>query len=372
MAKKGENIYKRKDGRWEGRYIKTYNPDGSAKYGYCYAKTYLEVKQKLNIAKAALLTNQEPTSTKKRRLSFYCEEWLKFNRTRVKESTYVKYNTIISKHINPYLGYCLIQNLSSLTVEQFSYDLLSVESLSPKTVKDILTVLNSVLKYVSKQLPQGLQKIDIVYPKEAKKEMRVLTREEQERFMSYLSQDMDEYKFGVLLALLTGVRIGELCALRWENISLKEKTIKITSTMQRIHNFSEQRECQTQIIITSPKSETSSRIIPLTDFALSLCRQREKTNQSAFVLTGEPNRFIEPRMLQYRLNKYVQDCNLEGVHFHTLRHTFATRCIEVDFELKSLSEILGHSSPRITLERYVHSSLETKRENMNKLALIGF
>lgn len=372
MAKKGENIYKRKDGRWEARYIKGYHPDGTAKYGYCYAKTYLEVKQKLTEAKAALLSNRPiATTTKTRRFAYYCDEWLTMNRTRVKESTYAKYNTAMEKHIKPKLGGCLVQALSSVLIGQFSYELLE-DGLSAKTVKDILTILNSVLKYTARQYPQGLQQIEIVYPKDTKKEMRVLTRNEQARLISYLADDMDACKFGVLLALLTGMRIGEVCALRWENVNMRDKVIKVSATMQRIHDFDEDRETQTKVIISSPKSETSARLIPMTEYVAALCKARFVRCPAAFVLTGETGEYIEPRALQYRLEKYTRECDLEGVHFHTLRHTFATRCVEVDFELKSLSEILGHSSPRITLERYVHSSMELKRDNMNKLAAIGF
>lgn len=109
MSKKGENIYKRKDGRWEARYIKGYHPDGTPKYGYCYGKTYRESKQKVSAAKAALVTGKPaPTVSRKRRFAFYCDEWLQLNRSRVKESTYVKYSGMIEKHIKPRLGGCLV------------------------------------------------------------------------------------------------------------------------------------------------------------------------------------------------------------------------------------------------------------------------
>ena len=372
MARKGENIYKRKDKRWEARYIKGYHSDGRAKYGYCYAVSYSEVKKKVYAAKAALLTDISKSDiSKKRRFTCYCDEWLLMNRTRVKESTYVKYNTVIQNHIKPKLGGCLVQALSSLIVEQFSYELLYEEELSPKTVKDILVVLNSVLKYTAKQFPQGFPKIEIVYPKDIKKEMRVLTRTEQTVFAQYLLEDIDECKFGVLLALLTGMRIGEICALKWENVCLKDRIIKVSSTMQRLHDFSEDSKTKTRVVISNPKSDTSARLIPLTDYALKLCKAQVTNEKNAFVLTGSKDSYIEPRTMQYKLKRYTSDCGLAGVHFHTLRHTFATRCVEVDFELKSLSEILGHSSPKITLERYVHSSMELKRDNMNKLAAVG-
>ena len=124
-------------------------------------------------------------------------------------------------------------------------------------------------------------------------------------------------------------------------------------------------------MISVPKSSTSVRVIPLNGEMTELCRKWKPLNPDAYVLTGEEKRYMEPRALQYRIGRCTKSCGLEGVHFHTLRHSFATRCVEAGFEIKSLSEILGHSSPRITLERYVHSSLDLKRENMDKLTLMG-
>ena len=372
MSKKGENIYKRKDKRWEARYIKAYNPDGTPKYGYCYGKTYREAKQKVTQAKTALLTEKPiATISRRRRFAVYCDEWLQINRNRIKESTYVKYSGIIEKHIKPRLGGCLVQSLTSLIVEQFSHDLLYEEELTPKTVKDILTMLHSIIKYTSRQFPEPLPIIEIVYPKVPKNEMRVMSVEEQTRFVKYLLEDMDECKFGVLLALVTGMRIGEVCALRWENVSVKEQTIKIKATMQRLRDLDGNGGSKTKVVISEPKSNTSTRVVPLTEYAAKLCEAHFCENQEAFVLTGETKRYVEPRSMQYKFERYAIDCGLKDVHFHTLRHTFATRCVEVDFEIKSLSEILGHSSPRITLERYVHSSMELKRSNMNKLTAIG-
>ena len=373
MSKKGENIYKRKDNRWEARYIKGYHLDGSALYGYCYAPTYREVKEKAARAKAALLLQGAVSSTKnsRKRFAAYCDEWLRLNRSRIKESTFVKYDTAVQKHIKPKLGDCMIQSLSSVLIEQFSHELIYEEDLSPKTVRDILSVVHSIVQYTQKQEPYGMQHVEIVYPKCIKKEMRVLTREEQTRLTEYLLSDTDECKFGVLLALLTGLRIGEICALRWCDISLDDRTLTVSSTMQRIKNYDGDAQKKTNIVFSKPKSDTSVRVIPLTEYTVNLCRQWKGKNSSAFVLTGESGQYIEPRTLQYRLEKYTAECGLKGVHFHSLRHTFATRCVEVGFEIKSLSEILGHTNPKFTLERYVHSSMELKRNNMDKLTAIG-
>ena len=129
-------------------------------------------------------------------------------------------------------------------------------------------------------------------------------------------------------------------------------------------------ESKTKIVIGTPKSDTSARTIPISDDAAELCRKMNPKSPTAFILTGTPH-YMEPRTLQYRMERYTENCGLDGVHFHTLRHTFATRCVEVGFEIKSLSEILGHANTTITLDRYVHSSMELKRDNMNKLAAAG-
>ena len=368
---KGENIFKRKDGRWEARYIKGYELSGKIKYGFCYGRTYKEAKEKVTRAKAALVSGKPVlTSGSRHRFAFFCDEWYEAGKCRLKESTCVKYQTMLEKHIKPRLGGCFPFAFNDALIEQFANELLFEEALSPKTVKDILVVLHSILKYTAKHFPTPLPQVDITYPKESKKEMRVLTREEQTKLVQFLLDDMDACKFGILLALLTGIRIGELCALRWENISLENNTIRIASTMQRLKDMDLNREAKTKIVIGRPKSDTSARTIPISDYAGELCRKMNPQNPTAFILTGTSD-YMEPRALQYRMEKYTGSCGLEGVHFHTLRHTFATRCVEVGFEIKSLSEILGHANTTITLDCYVHSSMELKRDNMNKLVMAG-
>lgn len=369
MSRRGENIYKRKDNRWEGRYIKEYGADGKARLGYVYGKSYKEVRNKLQHIKVAPPKGLEETGKK---LSEYCDEWLTLSRNRVKESTYVKYQKVVEKHIKPGLGDYMPDRINALVIEEFSNTLLVGKNLSTKTVRDILTVLRTVLNYVYKQDNETERQIDIIYPKDDRKEMRILSLEEQEHFTNYLVKNMDEVKFGILLALFSGLRIGELCALKWKDIDLEHKTISVNNTMQRIANISDKTTGKTKILVSSAKSEHSKRVIPLTERCEALCQEMTHTNPEAYVLTGKEKRFMEPRTLQYRLQKYTRDCNLDGVHFHTLRHTFATRCVEVDFELKSLSKILGHANSKITLDRYVHSSLELKRANMDKLKKLGF
>lgn len=367
---KGENIFKRKDGRWEARYIKGRKPDGKIKYGFCYGKSYREAKEKVTQCKAAALAGAALPSGTQRRLAFYCDEWLRKKQKKVRESTYIKYNTVLEKHIKPRLGNCHPMRLTADDVDDFTKELLVKDELSVKTVHDILVVLHGVLRYTAAQLP-GYAAIEINYPQETHEEMRVLSCDEQERLIRYLLTDTDPCKFGLLFMLLTGVRIGELCALKWGDIDPKEQTVRVTATLQRLHNTTVDGGSQTHIAIGAPKSKRSIRTIPLADHTAALCR-RFSGRDNVYILTGTET-YMEPRTLEYRFKKYTQECGLAGVHPHTLRHTFATRAMEAGFDIKSLSEILGHASTTITLERYVHSSLTLKRTNMEKLsAVAGF
>lgn len=275
---------------------------------------------------------------------------------------------ILRRHIIPELGRYYPEGLTEILIGQFGSRLIRETGLCPKTVRDILSVLRSILAYTKKQ-NIDLRAVEVAYPRMFYKEMRVLSCEEQKKLTEYLLDDMDQYRFGVLLALGTGLRLGELCALRWADVSLDERTIFVHQTMQRLKNTGDPENGRTRIVISRPKSDRSVRTIPLNEDTLNLCRCREVSAPSAYILTGEEAHYIEPRMMQYRMEQYAKTCGLKDVHFHTLRHSFATRCVEAGFDIKSLSEILGHSSLRITLERYVHSSMELKRENMEKLNL---
>lgn len=366
---KGENIFKRRDGRWEARYIKCRDATGKIKYGFCYGKTYREAKEKVTKAKAAIIAGLPPMVPSRHRFSYFCDEWLKARKIQVKESTYVKYDTVLKKHIKPKLGGYVPLGISNDIVNTFTKGLLD-EGLSAKSVRDILTILRSILKYTATSFPGNFPDIEINYPKSARPEVRVLSQEEQQTLVTYLTSGDNPYKLGILLALLTGIRIGELCALRWKDVSLDERKLCIRTTVQRIRDISGTTNSKTKVIISTPKSDSSARVIPLTSLAIDICKQLNPQNPEAYLLTGTTT-LMEPRALQYHMARYAKECGLEGVHCHTLRHTFATRAVEVNFEIKSLSEILGHANTTITLNRYVHSSMQLKRSNMEKLTIAG-
>ena len=376
MSKKGENIYKRKDGRWEGRYIKFYNGDGKAKYGYLYGKTYSEVKSKLRDIQADLKYGILPKSQVTITYAEILIAWLQSSRINVKESTYMRYKQLIDKHIAPSLGIFQLNRISTQLVEKFVDDKLKCGrldgngGLSPKTVTDIITIIKSSMEYASYNgfsVTCNLSKLSI---KKKEKEMRVLTTQEQKSLTCILLSETDLSKLGVLLSLYTGIRIGELCALRWENLSIDNKTLRVRETMQRIQSPESSEKTKTKIVITEPKSKCSIRDIPLPDFLLEIVKEFQ-SSPKAFVLTGERNRYIEPRTMQNRFQRYVKESGIQQANYHSLRHTFATRCVEVGFEIKSLSEILGHANVNITLNRYVHSSFDLKSNNMNKLHIVA-
>ena len=373
MARTGENIYKRKDGRWEGRYIRLYDADGKPKYGYVYARTYSSVKQML--AECRCKQVQNPAQN---HLSIIFEKtlasWLQSTRISIKESTFAKYSQIIDRHIRPALGQYPTDKISTQLIEGFLQQQLLAGridgngGLSSKTVIDMLTVIKESLRYAQdtgSNISCNLHRLSI---KKKEREMRVLTLEEQQSLVRVLLTETDLYKLGVMLALYTGIRIGELCALQWENLCVSSSILKVRRTLQRIQDRSVGATMKTKIIITEPKSPCSVRDIPLPTFLAEIARRFEAAPK-AYVLTGDKNKYVEPRTMQNKFKKYLLEANISDVNFHATRHTFATRCIEVGFDVKTLSEILGHANVNITLNRYVHSSFELKRSNMNKLSL---
>lgn len=360
MSRRGENIYKRKDGRWEGRY----KPDGiSEKYKYVYAHTYKETKEKLS----QLKTKQSSQSNKRILVSSICEQWLELKKQDIKESTYIKYRNIILKHIKPTIGHLYINSLQAEDMQKYAL-LLKNKDLSNKSVRDILSVVSAIFKY-AQQIGAYTDNINIedLYPKAEKRQIRILPDDERIRLEGYLLKSNDPAKFGILLALYSGMRIGEICALKWSNINLEAETISVVQTLQRLQDS--ENKGKTKILISGPKSQSSKRIIPIPTFLTELLRKIKPQIPDAFLLSGNKNP-IEPKTLQNKYKSCLKDCNIPYINFHTLRHTFATRCVQVGFDIKSLSEILGHSSVGTTLNLYAHPTLEYKRSNMNKLAFL--
>lgn len=374
MPKKGENIYKRRDGRWEGRYIRCYDATGKAKYGYIYGRTYSDVKDELVQKKADAIRQPNSGSLRAVVYSDILDGWLRASKLKTKESTHARYSQLVRTHIKPHLGRYQLSRISTQQVECFLEYLLSkgrldgAGGLSPKTVTDILAIIKNTMEYARYQNLAVICNLEKLSVKGKEKEMRVLTPEEQDALAAVLVHNMDRYKFGVLLSLYTGIRIGELCALQWGDFETNLSTLTVRKTMQRVKNIDDVSSSKTKIIITEPKSQSSVREIPLPPFLVEIAKSFQ-ANPEAFVLSGTIGQYVEPRTMQNRFQTYVKQSGIAAANYHSLRHSFATRCIELSFDIKTLSTILGHSSVNITLNRYVHSSMELKKANMSKFSL---
>ncbi|MBR2284701.1 MAG: tyrosine-type recombinase/integrase [Ruminococcus sp.] len=353
MARRGENIYKRKDGRWEGRYKCGYDDTGKARYRSVYARTYQEVRDKL----AQVKSSTTAVSSGKRTVKDLFDEWMKAVELKVKISTFSCYQMKISKHILPVFGGLYYDRLTADNLHAFIRSKLK-EGLSAKYISDIIVVFKSMAKYISKVHGYANPLEHVVLPKIEKTDMRLLTPLEQKRLCQLTMDHTDTTKLGVLLSYHTGLRIGEVCGLKWSDIDLSKGIIHITRTVQRIY-----KNGSTRLVIGSPKSRSSMREIPLPKFLVRILSQHKSTD-SAFLLSGT-EKPIEPRTMQYRFCSLLKKANLPSVNYHSLRHMFATNCLALGFDVKTLSEILGHGSVETTLNRYVHSSMERKAACMN-------
>jgi integrase len=377
MAKHGENIYRRKDGRWEARVIKGHNEQGKALYAYFYGRTYKEAKDKIFVSlpcikgySAAMPDTTESAS----RFDTVLDAWLGNKEIRLKKSSYVKYFNLINNNIKPSLGQYALTDITGPVLNSYIAEIHrtgrrdTAGGLSEKTVKDIAMVIKSVLRFAKDEgLLSEAVHINLTLPREKPKDMRVLSKDEQAVFEKFLSSNMDASKLGILLCLYTGLRIGEICALRWSDIALDANTLTVSRTMQRVQTLDAACSSKTEIVVTEPKSDCSTRTIPLPDCLIGTLKMFKPVNPNAYFLTGETGRHIEPRTYQNHFKAYIIGSSIKDANFHSTRHTFATRCIELGFEIKSLSEILGHANVNITLNRYVHPSFDLKRSNMNKL-----
>lgn len=368
MPKRGENIRKRKDKRWEGRYIKGRDEYGKAIYASVYGKTYSEVKQKLITA-----CSEDNKTTEKHNinLSDLLSLWMKYNHIKHKGSTEAKYQYIIDKHINPEIGKRLISDLSATDINLFLNNKLEKgrksngKELSANYVRTMMIIIQSALNFgVQEKLCKPLQ-TPIFKIKSEKKNIEILNLSQQQKLEKRLLMNTTPTKLGIYLSLYTGLRIGEVCALKWCNIDFNEQVIHIRSTVTRIK--CDDGNNKTKLIIDRPKTKASIRDIPIPIFICQKLLEVKKRSVSEFVTSDKPG-FVNPRTYEYRYHRLLSECNIPQINYHALRHTFATRCIEATGDIKLLSEILGHSSVAITMDIYVHSSDDMKRKQIEKIA----
>ena len=364
MAKRGSNIYKRKDGRFEGRVPVGYHDNGKIKYKSVYARTLSEVKEKMSGVYS--IRQNQTVSAIKLTVRDVAEQWLSSAKLRVKESSYANYVNIVNKHILPILGGELMINLTTGKLNDFiNFKLTSGRlngngGLSAKSVRDIMMIYRSIENYASREY--GIKETHFTMPKIDKKQTDVLNVFERKRLENYLIHNQNSTNISVLLCLFTGLRIGELCGLKWGNIDFDNGTLMVSRTVQRINKHG-----KSEVVIGSPKSKSSIRIVPIPEFLLAILKKKRK-NDDFYIITGtcKPT---EPRTMQNRFKSVLKLCGIRDVNFHLLRHTYATVCIENGFDPKTLSELLGHADASITLNRYVHSSMQMKKKYVSRLRL---
>ncbi len=365
MSRRGANIYKRKDGRWEGRIVREDRAGGMRSYSSVYGKNYNEVKEKLDLYRKTQKPEGEPA---KGSIADVMDTWLKERGPSWKKTTYAAYCQTVDKYIIPRIGDVKANQIDSKILEAFLEGIREDADgyiLSDRYLRSICAIVLRALRYVKKKYHYAIEiPENLIMP--IRKEQVMLPRQRDMAILEkYLLENAgDDTCLGTLIVFYTGIRIGEACALTWGDVNLEDGVIYVRKNMQRVKT-SEGQKNSTEILLQSPKTCTSFRIIPIPPVLFPILRQFKKED-TKYIIKGRKKAWVEPRTLQYRFAKILEECQIKSFNFHMLRHAFATRCIDKGFDAKSLSEILGHSSVQVTLNLYVHSSLQHKKELMEK------
>ena len=299
--------------------------------------------------------------------------WIIDKELHLKKSTLLKYKTIITTHIVPAIGNVEIKELDADTINKLLADKMKSgrkegnKELSNSYIKTMSIILSSALNYaVISGLCDPLRgKISKPYVPKAK--IIVLSKEDQYNLEKNISPSNSTTELGIITALNTGLRIGELCALRWGDIDMTNNIIHVKHSVIRVAADSPvNSNKKTKLIIDTPKSEHSIRDIPITQKLQHYLKSCIPVDNRNYILSNSTI-FLSPRTFEYRFHKVLEECDIDSFNFHILRHTFATRCIECNVDIKTLSEIMGHSNVNITLNNYVHPSFDDKRSQLEKL-----
>ncbi len=376
MARHGENIYKRKDGRYEGRYVTGKKSNGTTRFGYVYGMRYTDVKKRLLEKKAEIQQTIHPeAAVRGMTVEKWMRSWLETDLLGgIKPSSYLTYLNQMNRHILPCLGRMQMASITPEMVHSF-LECLQAKGLGENTVRGIYRLLSAAMRAA---LDDGIIAKNpcrkICVKRGERVQQRVFSREEQKRVEKTLSQGED---LTALFAMYTGLRLGEICGLRWSDINWENGTATVCRTVQRLKRMDTDKclKCggaKTYLMIGSPKSPSSCRTIPIPTFLLKRL-EIQKKQRSAVQLTtgyifGTGMRAADPRTIQRRFAGVVRRLEIPDAHFHTLRHSYATRLLEMGVDVKTVSQLLGHSSAKTTLDCYAHSLLDQQRSAVAKLS----
>ena len=376
MARHGENIYKRKDGRYEGRYVTGKKSNGTTRFGYVYGMRYTDVKKRLLEKKAEIQQTIHPeAAVRGMTVEKWMRSWLETDLLGgIKASSYLTYQNQMNRDILPCLGRMQMASITPEMVHSF-LECLQAKGLGENTVRGIYRLLSAAMRAA---LDDGIISKNpcrkICVKRGERVQQRVFSREEQKKVEKTLSQGED---LTALFAMYTGLRLGEICGLRWSDINWENGTATVCRTVQRLKRMDTDKclkcgDAKTYLMIGSPKSPSSCRTIPIPTFLLKRLEIQKKQRSAAQLTTGyifgTGMRAADPRTIQRRFAGVVRRLEIPDAHFHTLRHSYATRLLEMGVDVKTVSQLLGHSSAKTTLDCYAHSLLDQQRSAVAKLS----
>ena len=380
MSKRGNgegSVCRRPDGRWQGSITIGRDDRGRIIRKYFYGKTRKETSEKLNRAIEELRDNRFINKSDNPTVEQWCHEWLwSYKRNSVKQKTFDQYETILRTHIIPDIGDIRLADLKTMHIQRIinkMYD----SGLSHRTIEVMKIVMHAALKQAQRNKLVGENVCEnVVLPRKQPKRIRVLNEDEQTKLIAALK---DNYiGRGLLFALYTGMRRGEVLALKWSDYDKNEKTISITKALNRVRTYNKDGN-KTMLTVTTPKTDTSIRTVPLIDKAVELLAEHKRKQERYMELVGDyytdndlifsssRGDYLDPGNFNRKLNKTVKKIGIPRISPHVLRHSFATRGLEAEVSLKAMQELLGHSSITVTGDIYTHILKEQKRKEISKL-----
>lgn len=289
-------------------------------------------------------------------------EWLKIKKMSVKYSTYLKYENVISTQISPYFKEYRLEDFNDTAI--FHFFSIKKNELSDSYLRIIKYVLSSIIQLGNETFDFPVIHIDRIKFIKQRKVNRVLSEDEKNKLLSYCKKNKDPLSVAVLISLYGGLRIGEICALQWKNVDYDSALIYIDKTAQRqkVDNSNK----KTKLVLTEPKTLTSRRYVPVPEFLMEYLHSYQNTDDGECFVLSNTLSIYDPRNIQKRFKRLCRNNDFD-TNFHNLRHSYATECVYENVEIKSLSEILGHAKVSTTLDLYVHSSMEHKKKQIEKL-----